>query len=249
MPRLVPFRPLAACALALLLLLSTAAFAAAKGTRVELRVVGSGGKVLNEQTLGAKTTSIKTSPKATCLGKGTGGSGKSVQIKGATALGVLGQASKLTPALQPLLTTDHFLSEFGLGLCGIGKSHTTKKLSWYLKVNHKNPNKGGELVKLHAGDEVLWALEPYPYPDELALSAPHEAEAGKPFTVSVFSYDEKGKKTPAAGVSVTGASAPTGANGTTMVTLSAPGTLIATDGTDIPSNQIAVCLSGACSGG
>jgi hypothetical protein len=249
MPRLVPFRLAAACALALLIVLSTAALAAAKGTRVELRVVGSGGKVLTEQTLGAKTTSIKTSPKATCLGGGTGGSGKSVKIPGATALGVLGQASKSTPALRPLLTTDHFLSEFGLGLCGIGKSRTTKTLSWYLKVNHKNPNKGGELVKLHAGDEVLWALEPYPYPDELGLSAPHEAEAGKPFTVSVFSYDEKGKKTPAAGVSVTGASAPTGADGATTVTLSAPTTLIATDGKDIPSNQVAVCLNGACSGG
>jgi hypothetical protein len=249
MPRLVPTRLAAVCALALMLLLSTAALAVAKAPRVSLRVVGSGGKVLAEEFVNAKTTSIKTSPKATCLGGGTGGSGKSVQIKGATALGVLGQASKLTPALRPLSVTDHFLSQFGLGLCGIGKSKTTKKLSWYLKVNHKNPNKGGELVKLHSGDEVLWALEPYPYPDELALIAPHEAEPGKPFTVSVFSYDDKGKKTPAAGVSVTGASAPTGADGTTAVTLSAPGVLIATHGTDIPSNQVAVCLNGACSGG
>jgi len=249
MPRLVPFRPFATCALALLIVLSTASLAAAKAPRVDLRVVGEGGKTLSEQFVNAKTTSIKTSPKATCLGKGTGGSGKSVTVNGPTALGVLGQASKLTPSLRPLLITDHFLSEFGLGLCGIGKSQTTKKLSWYLKVNHKNPNKGGELVKLKAGDEVLWALEPYPYPDELALVAPHEAEAGKPFAVSVFSYDDKGKKTPAAGVSVTGAAAPTAADGTTTVTLSAPGVLTATDGSDIPSNQVAVCLSGACSGG
>jgi hypothetical protein len=249
MPRLVPFRLIAVCALALLLLLSTAALAAGKGTRVSLRVVGSGGKTLAEEFVNAKTTSIKTSPKATCLGGGTGGSGKSVQVKGPTALGALNQASKLTPSLRPLSVTDHFLSEFGLGLCGIGKSQTTKKLSWYLKVNHKNPNKGGELVKLRKGDEVLWALEPYPYPDELSLVAPHEAEPNKPFTVSVFSYDDKGKKTPAAGVSVTGAAAPTGADGTTQVTLSAPGVLTATHGKDIPSNQIAVCLNGACSGG
>lgn len=249
MPRLVPFRLAAACALALMLLLSTAALATAKGARVNLRVVGSGGKALAEEFVSAKTTSVKTSPKATCLGAGTGGSGKSVQIKGATALGALAQASKLTPSLRPLSITDHFISEFGLGLCGIGKSQTTKKLSWYLKVNHKNPNKGGELVKLHAGDEVLWALEPYPYPEELSLVAPHDAEAGKPFTVSVFSYDDKGKKKPAAGVTVTGAAAPTGADGTTTVTLSAPSVLTATDGKDIPSNQIAVCISGACGGG
>jgi hypothetical protein len=229
--------------------LSTASLAVAKAPRVDLRVVGSGGKTLSELFVNAKTTSVKTSPKATCLGKGTGGSGKSVQLKGPTALGALAQASKLTPSLRPLLVTDHFLSEFGLGLCGIGKSQTTKKLSWYLKVNHKNPNKGGELVKLHAGDEVLWALEPYPYPDELSLVAPHEAELGKPFTVSVFSYDDKGKKTPAVGASVTGAAAPTGADGTTTVTLSAPTVLTATGGTDIPSNQVAVCVSGACGGG
>jgi hypothetical protein len=249
MPRLVPFRLAAVCVLALLAVFSTAALAAAKAPRVDLRVVGSGGKLLTEQFVGAKTTSIKTSPKATCLGKGTGGSGKSVKVNGPTALGVLGQASKLTPALRPLLVTDHFLSEFGLGLCGIGKSKTTKKLSWYLKVNHKNPNKGGELVKLHAGDEVLWALEPYPYPSELELVAPHEAEANKPFTVSVFSYDDKGKKAPAAGATVTGASAPTAADGTATVTLSVPTVLIAKEGKDIPSNQVAVCISGACGGG
>jgi uncharacterized protein DUF4430 len=249
MPRLVPFRLVAVCALALLLLLSTAALAVGKGTKVSVRVVGSGGKGLAEEFVKAKTTSIKTSPKATCLGGGTGGSGKSVQVKGPTALGALSQASKLTPSLRPLLVTDHFLSEFGLGLCGIGKSTTTKKLSWYLKVNHKNPNKGGEKVKLHKGDEVLWALEPFPYPDELSLVAPHEAEPNKPFTVSVFSYDDRGKKTPAAGATVTGATVPTGVDGTTQVTLSAPGVLTATEGKDIPSNQVAVCLNGACSGG
>jgi hypothetical protein len=246
MPRLVPSRLAAACALALLFAFSTAAVAVAKGPLVDLRVVGAGGKSLAETTLGAATTSIKTSPKATCLGKGTGGSGHSVRIKGPTALGVLGQASKSIAALRPLLVTDHFLSEFGLGLCGIGKSSATSKLSWYLKVNHKNPNRGGESVKLHAGDEVLWALEPYPYPSELSLVAPATAETGKPFTVTVFSYDDKGKKKPAAGVTVTGASGPTDAAGNATVTLSAAATLVATHGKDIPSNQVAVCVNGAC---
>lgn len=249
MPRLVPFRLVAVCALALLLLLSTSALAAAKGTRVSLRVVGAGGKTLSEQFISAKTTSVKTSPKATCLGGGTGGSGKSARVRGANALSALVLASKRTPALRPLSITDHFISEFGLGLCGIGRSKTTRKLSWYLKINHENPNKGGEQVRVHKGDEVLWALEPYPYPDELALVAPHEAKPNEPFTVTVYSYDDKGKKTPAAGVSVTGATAPTGADGTTQVTLSVPGVLAATHGTDIPSNKVAVCLSGACSGG
>lgn len=250
MPRLIPFRLAAACALALVLVLSTAVAAAAKGTPVDLRVVGGGNKVLAEKALSASTTSIKTSPKALCFGKGTGGSGKSVTIKGPTALGVLGQAAKSTAALRPLLVTDYFVSEFGLGLCGIGKAGTTtSKLSWYLKVNHKNPNRSGELVKLHAGDEVLWALEPYPYPKELSLVAPTEATAGAPFTVSVFSYDDKGKKKPVAGVTVTGASGPTDAEGHAAVTLAAPTVLAATHGKDIPSNQVAVCIGGVCPGG
>ena len=45
MPRLVPIRLAAACALALALLLSSTALAFAKGPVADLRVVGSGGKV------------------------------------------------------------------------------------------------------------------------------------------------------------------------------------------------------------
>jgi hypothetical protein len=240
MPRLIPFRLVAACALALVLVLSTAVAAAAKGTPVDLRVVGGGSKVLAEKALSASTTSIKTSPKALCFGQGTGGSGKSVTIKGPTALGVLGQAAKSTAALRPLLVTDYFVSEFGLGLCGIGKAGTTSKLSWYLKVNHKNPNRSGETVKLHAGDEVLWALEPYPYPKELSLVAPSAASAGVPFEVRVFSYSDKGKRKPAAGATVTGATAPTDAEGRTTVTITESTTLVATHGKDIPSNRVPV---------
>ncbi len=102
-------------------------------------------------------------------------------------------------------------------------------------------------MKLHAGDDVLWDLAPsYPYPDELALSAPGTAKAGKPFTVRVFSYDEKGKQKPASGVQVTGASNPTGADGRATVTLRRPAELIARHGKDIPSNEVAVCVGGKC---
>ncbi len=245
MPRLIPFRLAAVCALAFTLVLSTAALAAAK-VPAELRVVG-GGKTIAEATLKTGTTSVPTSRKATCFGKGTGGSGRAVKIKGATALGLLGQAAKSTGALKPLLLTDSF--DFGLGICGVGGFKATSKLSWYLKVNHKNPELGGEMVKLKAGDEVLWALEPYPYPDELSLVAPGEASPGVPFGVRVFSFDEKGKRKPAAGVTVTDGAAPTDAAGRTTVTLTGAATLVATHGKDIPSNQAAVCVSGACPAG
>jgi hypothetical protein len=244
MPRLSPFRLVAACALALTLVLSTAAIAVAKGPVADLRVIGSGGKVLAEDSFGAMTASIKTSPQAACFGAGTGGSGKTVTINGPTALGMLIQASKFTTTLKPLQLTDAF--SFGLGLCNIGSSKATKTLSWYLKVDHVNPELGGEAVKVKAGDEVLWALAAFPYPAELALSAPAKATAGQPFGVRVYSYDDKGRKKPAAGVTVTGASAPTGADGRTAVTLSKPGSLIARHGKDIPSNQVAVCVGGKC---
>jgi hypothetical protein len=246
MPRLVPIRLAAACALALASLLSFAAIAAAKGPVVDLRVVGTAGKLLAEDSFGAGTAAVKTSPKATCFGAGTGGSGKSVTIKGATALGTLIQAAKFTASLKPLLITDHF--DFGLGICGVGGSVANKTASWYLKVNHENPELGGEMVKVHAGDEVLWALAGFPYPNELAVSAPDSVQAGMPFQVRVFSYDDKGKKKPAAGVTVSGASGPTDSAGRATVTLAKPATLVARHGKDIPSNGEAVCVGGKCPG-
>jgi hypothetical protein len=245
MPRLIPFRLAAACALALSLSLPVAASAVAKGVSADLRVVGKGGKVLTEQTLSTGTTKIKTSPRANCFGAGTGGSGKSVTVKGATALGLLGQASKSTGSLRPLLITDAF--DFGLGICGVGASKVSGKASWYLKVNHKGATVSGDAVKLKPGDEVLWDLAPsYPYPNELALVAPDTALAAQPFQVTVYSYDEKGKRKPVSGATVTGASGPTDSAGQATVTLSAPASLVATHGKDIPSPAEEVCIGIAC---
>lgn len=246
MPRLISFRLAAACALALVLVASTAAVAMAK-VSADLRVVGGGGKILAEETLKTGTTAVPTSSKAICFGKGTAGSGKAAAVKGATAFGLLAQAAKSTKALKPLLVTDAF--DFGLGLCGVGGYKTTSKLSWYLKVNHVNPEIGGDSVKLKAGDEVLWAYASFPYPNELSLTAPTEATAGVPFEVRVFSYNDKGKRKPAAGVTVTGALMPTGTDGRTMAVVTGPTTLVATHGKDIPSNQVGVCVGGACPAG
>lgn len=248
MPRLVSFKPAAVCALVLISMFSLSATAVAKGPIAELRVVGKGGKVLAEEAFGlAGDASVKTSPKAVCFGGGTGGSGDKVTLKTATALGMLMRAAQFTASLKPLLISDHF--DFGLALCGIGSSVASGKASWYLKVNHKAPSVGGESVKLKAGDEVLWDLAPsYPYPDELALQAPDRVSANKAFQVTVVAYDEKGKKTPAAGVTVSGASGPTDAQGKAMVTLAKPANLVARHGTDIPSNREAVCVGGECPG-
>jgi hypothetical protein len=249
MPRLVSFRLAAACALALLSMFLLTATAVAKGPVANLRVVGKGGKVLDEDSFGVGgKVSIAPSPKAKCFGPGTGGSGKKLTLNGATALGMLVRAAQFTALLKPVLVTDHFVDEFGLGICGIGGTAATSKSSWYLKLNHKSQSAGGEKVKLHAGDEVLWGYGGYPYPDDLALSAPGEVQANVPFTVTVFAYDEKGKKTPASGATVSGASGPTDAAGHASVTLAAPAELVARLGKDTPSAAVAVCADGKCPG-
>ena len=97
MPRLVPFRLAPRARWLSCSLLSTAAVAVAKGPLADLRVVGSGGKVLAEESLGAGRRSVKTSPKATCFGAGTGGSGKSVQVKGADGAGPAGAGGEVRP--------------------------------------------------------------------------------------------------------------------------------------------------------
>lgn len=247
MPRLVPFRLAAACALALTSVLLLAATAVAKGPVAELRVVGKGGKALTEGPLGlAGSASVKASPQAACFGAGSGGSGKKVTVKTATALGMLMRAAEFRAALKPLLITDHFVAEFGLGLCGVGGVNATKTSSWFVKVNHKVPSMGGEKVAVHSGDEVLWAYGAYPYPDELVLQAPGHVEAGKAFGVRVFAYDEKGKKAPASGVTVSGASGPTDQSGRATVTLAAPARLVASNAGDLPSAAVPVCVGSRC---
>lgn len=249
MPRIIPFRLAAACLLALSLTFAFTAVAAAKGPLAELRVVGAGGKVLAEKPAPMTKVSVKTSPKATCFGPGSGGSGDPVVLKANTAMGLLANGAKTIAALRPLLISDAF--DFGLALCGIGSSVAKGSSSWYLKVNHKSLEVGGEVAKIKPGDEVLWALvkteaPDFAYPDELGLVAPDTVKAGTSFTVRVFAYDGKGKRTPQQGAKVTGAAEPTGADGRTTVTLGKPARLIARAAGEIPSAREAVCVGGKC---
>jgi hypothetical protein len=250
MPRIIPVRLAVACALALALSLTIVASAAAKGLSADLRVVTPGGKFLAEKSLKSATTTVKSSRKATCFGKGTGGSGKSVTAKGGTALGLLARASKSTGSLRPLLLSDHF--DFGLALCGIGSGVAKGSKSWYVKVNHKASQLGADSTPIKSGDEVLFALaksDPttFAYPDELWLRAPSNVRAGKAFNVRAFAYDEKGKRKPVAGVKVSGGGR-TGADGRTRVTLRKPRRLVAKKGQLIPV-RTPVCVAGKCPSG
>jgi hypothetical protein len=249
MPRSNSFRLVLACALVLSMTLVFTALAVAKGLQADLRVVGSGSKVLAEETVSSADVSIASSPKATCFGPGSGGSGNQLQLKGNTAMGLLASGAKTIPTLKPLSITDSF--DFGYAVCGIGSSVAKGSSSWYLKINHKSQAVSGDVAKIKAGDEVLWALAKteapdYTYPGELVLTAPASAKAGSSFTVRVWSYDEKGRKTPAAGAKVTGGGEPTGNDGRTTVTLSKPAELAAKASGEIPSAKVAVCVGGKC---
>jgi hypothetical protein len=246
MPRPMQLRTVAACALALCVAMAAlAGTASAAGLNATLRVVGAKNKVLAEGLVKSGEISVKTSPKATCFGSGTGGSGESVAVKGNTALGLLANGAKTISQLAPLSISDHF--DFGLALCGVGKSVAKGKASWYLKINHKGATVSGNKAKIKAGDEVLWDLAPgYPYPEELVLSSPTQATAGTPFAVHVYEYDEKGKHKPAVGATVTGAVTPTDKRGMTMVTVSKPTLLTAANGEAIPSAAEPVCIGKKC---
>jgi hypothetical protein len=246
MPRTMKLRTVAVCALVSCLALAVTASASA--TTATLRVVGKGNVVLAEQLVQTSNTSVKTNPKATCFGAGTGGSGKPASLQGNTALGLLADGAQTISQLAPLSISDHF--SFGLALCGVGKSVAKGNASWFLKVNHKGATASGNKVKIKAGDEVLWDLAPsYPYPEELVLSAPQQATAGVPFAVHVYAYNEKGAHKPMKGATVTGATGPTDAGGEVMVTLTEPTLISAAIGNAIPSAQEPVCFGSKCPAG
>jgi hypothetical protein len=247
MPRTMNLRAVCACALVLCMALAVTATASA--TTATLRVIGKNNTVLSEGLVKSSNIKIKAAQSATCFGSGTGGTGKSYSVKGNTALGLLANGAKTIKQLAPISLTDHFYSELGLGLCGVGKSTVKRgsEESWYLKINHKGASVGGEKAKIKAGDEVLWDLAPsYPYPEELVLSAPQQATAGVPFAVHVYAYNEKGKHKPMKGATVTGATGPTDANGMVMVTLTEPTLISAAIGDAIPSAQEPVCFASKC---
>src|SRR5512139_495215 len=99
-------RALLASGLATLILASSAQ--AANKVGADVRVVTAGGKTLVDQRQYTGTTKVKTSPQADCFGQGTGGSGDKAEVPGATALGVVSDASKNDRDLRPLLLTDAF---------------------------------------------------------------------------------------------------------------------------------------------
>jgi hypothetical protein len=222
---------------------------AAKSNTVpgQLRVVNSKGRSLAQQTqFTGDGVSIKTDKKADCFGPGTGGSGKSVDVPGFTALGLVADAGTSERAVRPLGISDAF--DFGVAVCGIGKAVSSQTGFWYLKVNHVASQVGGDQTTVAKGDEVLWYLIDdfnKPTPDELVLDAPTSAKAGGELKAKVVSYADDGTKSPAEGVDISGADGPTDAKGKTTIPADEPMIeLTATRDGSIPSNTVFVCTQG-----
>lgn len=205
--------------------------ASAGATRpAELRVVDPEGETLTQNTQYTGRSKIKTDKRADCFGEGTGGSGKRVTVRGATALGLIDDAKKWDRAnrfdgVRPLSVSDSF--GLGLAVCGIGGVVAPQTGFWYLKVNHVASQVGGDQASLRTGDEVLWYLiEDFsqPIPVELELTAPARAKiGGGDVRVRVWQYADNGSRRPAVGASVTGASQPTDERGRTELDQLSPG--------------------------
>ena len=237
-------RALLASGLATLIIASSAS-AATNKTAVDIRVVDSDGSTLNDTRQYTGTTTVKTSKQADCFGQGTGGSGDKVKVPGATALGVVSDASRWGQQLEPLSITDAF--DFGLGVCGFGDAIAPSTGYWYLKQNHVGSMTGGDQTAVKNGDDILWYLiEDYnqPTPSELEIKAPYAAELGKKVPVQVFQYADDGTKTPAAGATIKGTGVVTGADGTAQVPATAGlESLQAVRAGAIPSRALAVCVT------
>ena len=216
--------------------------AEAKPVVAELRVEAAGKALEPGTSYVTDTATVQTDKRAAC-----GGSGNSKTLSGATAMGVLTNAAPVNPLLRPVGISDKF--SFGLLVCGLGEYVASDTAFWLYKVDHKSPEVGGDQYKLQPGDEVLWFFQDTTKNentgDELVVDAPARARPGQAFTVTVYSYDFAGKRKPAAGAEVRGATVQmTDADGKATVTIDKRQTvsLRATRGADIASKPVPVCV-------
>ncbi len=231
-----PVRVAAAAAAAAALLAPAAASASTAGA---LRVEG-GGKQIGQVRAYTDAAKIRTTKSASCKG-----SGQVKTVPGATALGLFWSASQVSKAFRPLAISDEY--DFGLFVCGVGKYNGGDTAYWLYKADHKTPEVGADQLPLGKRSEILWyfsdTVANVNTGDELSLLAPADAKRGRTVTVTVYTYDAAGKRSPAAGATVAGET--TDAQGKARVEAPAKGNLRlrATRGADIPSGYSYVCVS------
>lgn len=110
----------------------------------------------------------------------------------------------------------------------LGERHAfSSKYFWEIFVNNASASAGACSLKLHRGEQLLFAAVPQKGTEfPIAIKAPSSATVGHTFTVTVVRFNAKGKSKPLAGatVSVAGHSGQTDSHGTVPLTPSHAGT-------------------------
>ena len=114
----------------------------------------------------------------------------------------------------------------------LGETESGTKEYWEIFVNNVAAATGACQIKLHTGDQLLFAAVPSTGKAQtpLGISAPAHAAQGKAFRVKVVGYNAKGKPRPLAGATVSagGTTARTNASGVATVTDKSPGRFVLT---------------------
>jgi hypothetical protein len=215
---------------AVLLVAVPATSASGAGTRVSVRVEGK-----NRTLLAAKVVQ----PHSGSITKGGAPSGKCLASSGQGALDVATHgrwSGKFSTSLG-----SYFVTKI------LGETENGPKYYWSIYVNNRPAATGGCGIKLHPGDQLLFAATVYPeYP--IAIKAPSTATAGKAFSVKVVAFNAKGKSKPLAGAHVTGAGqgVVTNSRGLAQVVASKSGTLKlgASDKGYVRAAQVGVRVTG-----
>lgn len=172
---------------------------------------------------GVNKTLLKTTTETVGSGSVTKGGAPRGACPVASAAGVLQKATKGRWSGSYSSTyRDYLITSI------LGETPNAKHAYWEILVDNVAASTGACEIKLHAGEQIVFAtvsLSAKGYP--LAVKAPAHASAGHAFTVSVVSYDAKGRAKPLAGATVTGAgaSATTNARGVATLTDANAGTV------------------------
>jgi hypothetical protein len=87
----------------------------------------------------------------------------------------------------------------------LGEAPSVKTGYWGIWVNNRYSTKGACEIKLKPADQLLFAVDSVKkHEHPLGIIAPATATAGKPFTLKVVSYSDKGNATPLAGAHLRG---------------------------------------------
>ncbi|HEY2769276.1 MAG TPA: hypothetical protein VGI87_01855 [Solirubrobacteraceae bacterium] len=147
--------------------------------------------------------------------------------------------------------TGKYDKSLGLEITSVfGEKHTfSSPMFWEIFVNNKPAQSGACLLKLHKGDQLLYAAASTKGVEDLiAIKAPKTATVNKPFNIKVLVLNAKGKGTPLSGakVSIGHKSVTTKANGTVSVKSANAGKVVlhATHKGDIRAAPATVTVTG-----